>query len=167
MAENTVHTLVIHRAPIYKTEPDTDTWPHGEMIDMAKSPEVIAGELDAGKQAGVEKPTVPQYPWGLAISLRDEDLEKLGFDGDLPDVGDIFEFYATAKVTGASMTEKIDPSSGQATKCCCVELQIVGMLPHGVEPQDVDRQEEEEARSERRIRFYGGDGTSLPSYDVD
>lgn len=164
--ENSVRTMVVHHTPIYTTEPDTDAWPHGEMIDMARTPEEVREKAEA--MAKPMPDTVPQYPYGLCISLGDDELEKLGLDDDLPDVGDILECYVTAKVTCAKSVEKIDPVTGQAEKCCCVELQIVGMLPRDEEPEEVDRIEEEQARSRgRRQRFYGGDGDRLPSYDVD
>jgi hypothetical protein len=155
----------------YRDEPDTDSWPHGDMVDMAQTPEEIADKAE--KMAAAPMPVkVPQYPYGLSISLCDDELEKLGLDmetnGELPEVGDILEFYATAKVTCASCIENVDAMTGQPKKCCRVELQIVGMAIHGDEPEYVDRVEEEEARSQaRRTRFYGRTMTTIPSYDRD
>jgi|SRR5215475_7722495 len=152
--------------PFYETEPDIEGWPHGEMIDMARTPEEIKEKTE--EMTAPMPLKVPQYPYGLCISLDDDSLEKLGLAGDLPDVGDILEVYVTAKVTCASKTENIDPATNQPKSCSRIELQIVGMLPHEEEPEEVDRAEEEEARSRgRRQRFYGGDGEGLPSYDAD
>lgn len=75
---------------------------------------------------------------------------------------DIFEFYATARVTCASQNEMIDPSTGQPKSCSRVELQIVGMCPREEESEEDDRLEEEEVRSRaRRMRFYGNDGEAI------
>jgi len=157
-------TTMQARPSIYSEEPDTDSWPHGEMVDMSYDPEEIREKQDM-MMAGPALPRTPQYPCGLSISLSDDELEKLCLDGDLPAVGDLLEFFATAKVTSAQMTESVDPS-GAPKKCCRVELQIVGMLPHDEEPPETDRIEEEQARSQaRRRRFYDGDG--VPSYDED
>jgi len=159
MALDTVTTM--RRPSIYSEEPDTDSWPHGDMVDMSYDPEDIRQKQE--EMMGPPKPSAPQYPCGLSISLSDDELQKLGLDGDMPAVGDLLEFFATAKVTSAQMTESVD-SSGVPKKCCRVELQIVGMLPHGEEPPETDRIEEEQARSEgRRRRFYNGDG--IPAYD--
>jgi len=132
-------------------------WPHGSMIDLAKSPETIRKEAEPMQSCAPTPCPVPEYPWGLSISLENESLAKLGLDGELPTVGDILEFFAAAKVTSASMREEIDPSTGQAKQCCRIELQIVGMLPHEEESAAEDRMETEQARSAgRRSRFYGG-----------
>jgi hypothetical protein len=140
-------------------------WPHGSLIDMAKSPEQVRKEAEPMASCAPSPCPVPEYPWGLCISLENETLAKLGLDGDPPQVGDILEFFAAAKVTSASMREEIDPATGAPKSCCRVELQIVGMLPHEEETAGKDRMEEQEARSAgRRQRFYGG---SMPSYDRD
>jgi hypothetical protein len=159
------------RPSIYSEEPDIDdTWPHGEMVDMAYDPEEIR-EKQERMLPGLPPMRTPQYPCGLSISLTDDELEKLGLDmndcgdGTPLSVGCIFEFFATAKVTSAQMTQNID-SAGVPQKCCRVELQIVGMLPHDIESPEIDRVEEEQARGEaRRRRFYDGNG--VPSYDED
>jgi hypothetical protein len=140
-------------------------WPHGQMIDMAKSPEQVRKEAEPMASCAPSPCPVPEYPWGLCISLENETLAKLGLDGELPRSGDILEFFAVAKVTSSTARDEIDPATGQSKECKRVELQIVGMLPHEEESQATDRVEEEQARSAgRRQRFYGG---SMPSYDRD
>lgn len=140
---------------------DEAGWPHGGMIDMAKSPETIARETAPMAACAPSPCAVPEYPWGLSISFENETLQKLGLDGNLPTVGDIFEFSAAAKVTSASMTENIDPATGQPKQCCRVELQIVGMLPHEEESAVEDAMEQSAAR---RQRFYGGGEAAARPY---
>jgi len=153
--------ITLRRSAIYNEQHDTVSWPHGDLVYIASDPEEIRQKQDDMLKGPMER--APQYPFGLSISLCDADLEKLGLDGPLPAVGDLLEFFATAKVTSAQMTESLD-SSGVPQKCCRVELQIVGMLPHSEEPPETDRIEEEQARSDaRRRRFYNEDG--IPSYD--
>ncbi len=134
-------------------------WPHGQMIDMAKSPEKI--REDAAPIADSARPAVPQYPYGLCISLDDESLAKLGLDGELPQAGDILEFCAAAKVTCASTTENVDPMTGQTKACKRVELQIVAIAPHEEESAVEEAMERSAAR---RKRFYGD---TMQSYDRD
>lgn len=134
-------------------------WPHGDMIDMAKPPAQIAKEMDAS--CAPSPCPVPEFPYGLCISFEDETLAKLGLDGDLPQVGDILEFCAVAKVTCASSNESVDPATGQPKARKRVELQIVGMAPHEEESAVEDAMETSEAR---RKRFYGG---TMQSYDRD
>lgn len=68
-----------------------------------------------------EKPLYkgPQYPWGLAISLREEELEKLGLDFDSVEVGETIALTAKTKVTSLSSNESEDGAQRK-----CVELQI-------------------------------------------
>jgi hypothetical protein len=135
---------------------DEKAWPHGRMIDMAKSPAEISKEIAPQPCDPCPPSSVPEYPWGLSISLEDDTLKKLGLDGDLPQAGDILEFFATAKVTCASTREEIDTATGAKRLCCRIELQIVAMLPHEEESAAEDRVETEQARSAgRRNRFYG------------
>lgn len=156
---------------LYRDTPDTWSWPHGEMVDMARTPDPPPPPPDdAPAPPAPPAPPQPQYPWGLSICLGDDELDKLGLSTDqLPDVGDILEAFTTSKVTSVSCTENVDPATGQPKKCCRVELQIVGMKVHGEEPEAVDRIEEEQARSRgRRQRFYGETmSEDVPSYDRD
>jgi|GEM_PF-1513978 hypothetical protein len=132
-------------------------WPEGGMIDMAKSPARIAEEATPAKCA---PSPVAEYPYGLCISFDDDTLAKLGLDGELPQVGDIFEFCAVAKVTCASSNESIDPATGETKACKRVELQIIAMAPR--EDDAVEQAMQQSAA--RRRRFYGG---SMQSYDRD
>lgn len=116
------------------------------MVDLARTPEEVRDEISAGKPASLPKPTVPTYPWGLCVSLDEDTLEKLGLDGDLPDVGDLIQFTALARVTSASQNERTT-ETGEKEVCQRIELQITAM--------DVGGTQEEQDPSARRKRFYG------------
>ncbi len=122
------------------------------MVDMAKTPEDVKKEVGnsiAAPAPSVEKPSVPTYPYGLCISLNEEDLKKLGTEGELPEVGDMIHLAAMAKVTSVSESERED-TGGTKTKCCRIELQITHLA---TEFED-DEAAEVEATKARQGRFY-------------
>ncbi|HLX18462.1 MAG TPA: hypothetical protein VKS24_25015 [Bradyrhizobium sp.] len=60
---------------------------------------------------------VPDYPWGLRITLTHRELEKLGLDDDCS-VGDVIDLRAFARVCSISSNETaMGPE-------CRIELQI-------------------------------------------
>ena len=102
---------------------------HAPMVDLAKSPAEVTDDMKAmgNIAAAVEtKPSVPEYPYGCCISLDDDVLEKLGLAGDMPSAGEMIHLCAVAKVTNASMSERID-SEGNKQSCSRIELQIIQM----------------------------------------
>ena len=117
------------------------------MVSLAKTPAEVKEDM-APMVASNPMPSAPQYPYGCCISLENETLKKLGLDGDLPAVGDVIEFMSTAKVTSASMNERMD-ESGKPETCCRVELQIT----HIAATEDED-QENEEADKKLTKRLY-------------
>jgi hypothetical protein len=118
------------------------------MVSLAKSPAEVKSEPVA-MPASVSQ---AEFPYGCCISLDDETLEKLGLSGDLPQVGEMVHFAAIARVTSASMNERIN-ADGSKDNCCRIELQITDM---GV--LSADTADDEISKSEaRRKRFYGGD----------
>ena len=122
------------------------------MVDMAKTPEDVKKEVGNSIAAPVSaesKPSVPSYPYGLCISLNEEDLAKLGITGELPEVGDMVHLVAMAKVTSVSESERED-TGGTKTKCCRVELQIT----HLATENEDDEEAEAEATKARQSRFY-------------
>lgn len=121
------------------------------MVSLAKSPAEVKEEQKMYDAPAIaSKPSVPEYPYGACISLEDETLEKIGLAGDLPAVGEMIHFGAIAKVTSASMNERIGPD-GVAKQCCRIELQITDMGVLSADPAD-----NEMAKSAaRRERFYG------------
>lgn len=70
----------------------------------------------------------PQYPYGLCIRLDEKDLAKLGLEA--PQVGDILEFSAIAKVTSYSESSN-NTADGVTSKHCNAELQITDLSVEG------------------------------------
>lgn len=132
------------------------------LINMAKTPDEVKKDvaMDCAPTVG-GKVSAPMYPWGLAISLEDDALAKLGLAGDMPDVGDIVQFNAIAKVTSVSQNER-EGTDGTKSMCCRVELQITDMGIPGT--NEADRSEEKS--QQRRKRFYGS-STEAMGADTD
>lgn len=73
------------------------------------------------------QPEEPAYPYGLALSLDDETLRKLGFAA-LPEAGSEVVFTARATVTGASQYEEVEAGKASAPRISrSVSLQITDM----------------------------------------
>lgn len=122
------------------------------MVNLAKTPADIKEDMAAMPMpAAVGKISGPEYPYGCCISLDDETLEKLGLSGDLPGVGESIHGCFVAKVTSASMNERIN-ADGSKDNCCRIELQITDMGVLSADPTDLAMDQSEA----RRKRFYGG-----------
>lgn len=129
------------------------------MIDMARSPEEVKKDLAPLAMPSPE--SAPSYPYGLCISLTEDELEKLGIDGDC-EIGDMIHLFAMAEVTSCS-EHKTKAADGSEKTCCRIELQITHL---GLE--DEDREEEPDGKARKR---YGddddeeeeGDGEALGS----
>lgn len=111
-----------------------------EMIDLAITPEERKGSMPAIADANPEN--MPKYPWGTAIRLENETLEKLGVDISDWEVGDNFEILCEVKVTSKSEN---DTENGG--KRCCAELQITSIGAES-EPQDYEEGAEHEGGEE-------------------
>ena len=79
------------------------------MVDMRLTPEET-------KEGAVDTPSV--YPYGLCISLCNDELEKLNLDTDDVEPGDMLHLHCLASVTSIS---KRDTGEGPDER---VELQI-------------------------------------------
>jgi len=113
-----------------------------QMVDMARDPEEIKEDMPA-----VEAPSAPLYPYGLCISMDEETLEKLGLDGELPQVGMMIHLAGMAKVTSVSQNER-EMSDGSKKNCCRVELQITHLATEN---------EDEEDKEMLHKKWYGGE----------
>jgi len=111
------------------------------MVSMARGPDDIKKELPAptGTELG------PVYPYGLALSLTDKELDKLDMD-ELPEVGDTIHLCCFAKVTSVSQHEETS-TDGQMSKRRRVELQITDIAG---EDEDEENRMTSEERAERR-----------------
>ncbi len=119
------------------------------MVDMARSPEEVKKDL-MPMAASSPEITAPVYPYGLCISLGEDEIDKLNVDVDGCAVGDMIHLSAMAKVTSYSESEYEKPD-GTRKRCCRIELQITHL---GLE--DEDREDAEPAQRARR-RYGGGD----------
>lgn len=88
------------------------------LVDMAKTPEELAKDYLGAPT--IAAPDQSRYPYGLCISLCQDELDKLGLDGDC-EVGDMIDLRAMAKVTSVSKNET---TSGASIR---IELQITHM----------------------------------------
>ena len=113
------------------------------MVDMAREPEEIKEDMPKA----IEAPSAPTYPYGLCLALSEDELEKLGLDGELPKVGMMIHLSAMAKVTSVSQNEREDGEGGKKN-CCRVELQITHLATEN---------EDEEDKEERHKAWYGGE----------
>lgn len=86
----------------------------------------------------------PKYPYGLSISLCDNELEKLEIDFDDICVGDLVHLHAMAMVTSKSCNE----TEGDGQKCR-VELQICYLS--GENEADEDDEAEDRMSSSKII----------------
>ncbi len=112
----------------------------GAMTDMARTPEDVKEEVAKMSPSPIAeggKPMVPTYPYGLCVSLDEESMEKLGLDGDLPEVGEMIHFCAMARVTSASMNER-EGTDGTKETCRRVELQITHL---GLESEEQENRD--------------------------
>lgn len=106
-----------------------------------KIPSMVSMELDAKEQAEMLAPSLPKYPYGLCISLCEDELEKLNLDKECY-VGDMLHMHCLAEVTSVSMRD--DSSSGPS---CRIELQITHLsVP---ENEDDENRESEKGMTSR------------------
>lgn len=109
-------------------------------VDMAHTPE----ELEEEKReyaSPLSSHAMPIYPYGLCISLGNDELEKLNLDGSC-EAGDMLYMDCIAKVTSCSST---DTTEGVKRR---IELQITHIA--------IESPEEEEA-----------EGHALPQRKID
>lgn len=112
---------------------------------MAKTPEQVNKEVDMNKPptATAIAENTPRYPWGLCLSIENEQLDKLDLDGDC-EVGDVIHLCCMAKVTSVSCRE----TEGKEDRR--IELQVTDIAV-----EDEDRENEEAFREERGRKRYG------------
>jgi len=103
------------------------------MVDMARTGAEIK---DASMTAA---PSAPIYPYGLAIRLNKEELEKLDVDYDDWEVGDNFHLFCLAKITSIRKSETADGAD------CCVEMQITEISGESEDDENEENEEEYEA----------------------
>jgi hypothetical protein len=70
------------------------------MVD--KLPAMVSMEMTENEKEEYSKPSPPQYPYGLCISLCQDELEKLNLADDDLSIGDMLHLHSLAKVTSVS-----------------------------------------------------------------
>lgn len=111
-----------------------------QYVSMMKTPEKVKTEK-ADVPAMAADVAQPIYPWGLCISLTNDEIEKLDLDASSCEVGAIVKLDCLAKVTSCSRT------ATDQGECQRIELQITDIC--------CDGEEDEGAETEaRRGRFY-------------
>lgn len=89
--------------------------------------------MDAHEKMEYSSPSTPTYPYGLCISLCQDQLDKLGMEEEV-NRGDILHMHCLAEVTSVST---VDNSNGKETR---VELQITHI---SAEDEDLENVEED------------------------
>jgi hypothetical protein len=109
------------------------------MVDMKKEP-----SLD---DEGNAYPGQNLYPYGLAICLNDDDLQKLDLDDDI-EVGEMVHLHCIAKITSVSSQ---DTNDGVKKR---VELQITHIA---AEDEDEENEQSEDVMSRLGKKLYSGE----------
>ena len=113
------------------------------LVSMARSSEALKQDRAYGTIMPIADTTEqPVYPYGLCISLSDEELEKLKLDCDC-DVGEEITFVIRCEVTSVSQSKAPEGSRSR------LELQIVAMKPSDV-PDDMRPDNDEDDKKSSR-----------------
>lgn len=104
---------------------------------MNKIPAMVSMALDKEEQAEMMNPSPPMYPYGLCISLCDDEIEKLNLDTEDVSVGDMIHMHSLAKIT--SISQRDDENNGP---CCRIELQIIAISAENEEDEDAEAESE-------------------------
>lgn len=120
---------------------------HGfrKMISMAKTPAEIDKELAPLNMPAPTRHDVAEFPYGLCISLCNDELDKLAI-GEMPDIGDTIHLCCLCKVTSMSTSERADGAPQRR-----VELQITDMACESEDDENAAMSSEQRAAAR-----YGG-----------
>lgn len=83
---------------------------------MKKLPSMVDMKMDSKEKEEYNTPSPPTYPYGLCISLCEDELEKLNLDVAEIGIGDMLHLHSLAKVTSVSCHDN------EAGSTCRVEL---------------------------------------------
>ena len=97
------------------------------MVDMRTTP---AEKEEEAKEMVAPGFNIPDYPYGLSISLCEDELEKLDLDDADVQPGDMIHMHCMATVTSVSKSATSDKAS------CRVELQITHIAAEDEEEED-------------------------------
>lgn len=91
----------------------------------------------------------PDYPYGLSISLCEDELAKLNLDDEDVQPGDMIHMHCMATVTSVSKND--NTTSGPS---CRIELQITHISAENEAEEDAANDEEEDAPENITSRLY-------------
>lgn len=111
------------------------------MVDMAITPK----EAEEECSPMCDPSQGPRYPYGLCLSLGQDELDKLQLSASEVEVGDVVHIMAFAKVTSVSSSETQEGSSSR------VELQIIALASEDEDTEEADDQ----PKSNPVKSFYG------------
>lgn len=95
------------------------------------------------------KPVLPEYPWGLRITLTGHEMDRLELDPKGAVIGGMVHGHFMARITSSSENKNSD---GSVT--CRVEMQIEQLC---IESEDEENEEsDEEIKPRRRMRSVYG-----------
>ena len=118
-----------------------------KMISMAKTPEQVNKEVSSmSAPVSASAENVEKYPYGLCVTLQNEQLEKLNLDGEC-EVGDTIHLCCMAKVTSQSNRE----TEGKTERR--IELQITDLAIENEDGENAEVVREAKAKH----RYGGGD----------
>lgn len=107
------------------------------MVDMKKTPKEVES---------MSMPDQSAYPYGLCISLCEDELDKLGFAQDELNVNDMVHLHCMATVTAVSNHDNVN--SGPS---CRVELQITHIQ---AESEDEENEDQKLSSSQKISKLY-------------
>lgn len=99
----------------------------------------------------VPKKLLPEYPWGLRLSLDDAAMKKLGLSIEGLPVGAIVHLQCLARVTSVSQDARQDGSTP-----CRAELQIEQMACESEDEEDEEAEDSAMAKPRARLRSAYG-----------
>jgi hypothetical protein len=111
------------------------------MVD--RIPSMVSMEATTKEKEEMATPATPKYPWGLSISLCQDELDKLGLSDEDIGVGDMLHLHCLTKVTSVSSNENEDGDY------CRVELQITHIA---AEDEDAENEEPEKKVTSKLYR---------------
>lgn len=115
------------------------------MVDMKRTP----AEKTEAYEYDVPSPmNQPDYPYGLSISLCEEELDKLNIDYEDVAPGDLVHMHSMCMVTSVSKND--NQHSGPT---CRIELQITHIAAEDESEED-EEAEEEMKSSGRTSKLY-------------
>lgn len=95
------------------------------------------------------KKLLPQYPYGLRITLTEKEMEKLGLDPSCAVVDGMVHLFAMARITSVSCDKRMD---GEERHRCELQIEQLAVESEDEENEEDDEAEDAPAGARRRLR---------------